>query len=64
MEIAVDRNLSPDGVFAEPGDSGSVVLKRDEPVAVGLLWSGSTSWGAMTDIQFVQDELEISMVLT
>jgi hypothetical protein len=44
-------------MFAEPGDSGSVVLKHDEPIAVGLLRGENRPWGAMTDIQFVQMEL-------
>jgi hypothetical protein len=29
------------GVFAEPGDSGSLVLDAVEPTALGLLWGGS-----------------------
>lgn len=66
IEIRVDISLSPDGVFADVGDSGSVVMKRGEPttVAVGLLWGGNDNraWGAMTDIRIVEQALEISMV--
>lgn len=64
IEIRVDTSQSPHGFFADVGDSGSVMMKRGQPTAVGLLWGGSDNraWGAMTDIGIVEQALEISMV--
>ncbi len=64
VEITADRSKSTDGVFADVGDSGSVVMKSGHPTAVGLLWGGTDNkaWGAMTDIRIVERALEISMV--
>lgn len=64
IELRVESALTPDRVFCRRGDSGSVVLQRGEPTAVGLLWGGDPSggWGMMTDIKLIEAALEISMV--
>ncbi|GAB2975035.1 hypothetical protein [Saccharothrix stipae] len=66
IELRVDRARNGgDLVFARPGDSGSVVVLGNDPTtAVGLLWGGDDtgSWAAMTDIQLLEAELEISLV--
>ncbi|MEH7180940.1 hypothetical protein [Neobacillus vireti] len=55
---------NPKGVFACKGDSGSVVLKMNEPTAVGLLWGGSNcgTRAVMSHIHNVESQLGINMV--
>jgi hypothetical protein len=73
FEIVVDTALTQEGIFCLRGDSGSVVLRREGervlPTAVGLLWGGLVANGTvdgrlgyMTPIQFIEEELEISIV--
>jgi hypothetical protein len=64
IEILVDRTATPSGVFVRSGDSGSVVLLRNESTAVGLLWGGSVNGntGLMTDISVVESKLQISVL--
>jgi hypothetical protein len=58
------------GIFAQPGDSGSLVLDATEPTALGLLW-GATRGGAlapggkmgtMSLIHNVESQLGVSVV--
>jgi hypothetical protein len=55
---------NPKGVFACKGDSGSVVLKINEPTAVGLLWGGSDcgTRAIMSHIRNVESQLGVNMV--
>lgn len=39
MQIEVDLDFSPDGVWSRPGDSGAVILNLADE-AVGLHWDG------------------------
>lgn len=58
------------GSFAQPGDSGSLVLDATEPTALGLLWGATTGgafapggkFGTMSLIRNVELQLGVSMV--
>ncbi len=58
------------GVFARPGDSGSLVLDAGRPTALGVLWGGtkggefapSGKFGTMSLIGHVEDRLGVSTV--
>ncbi|MFG2352726.1 hypothetical protein [Streptomyces sp. NPDC048521] len=59
----------PDGIFARPGDSGSLVLQDGTHTAVGLLWGGDHNRAggkraAMSDITVVESTLGISVAWT
>ncbi|MER6306290.1 hypothetical protein ACWCXK_32920 [Streptomyces sp. NPDC001739] len=59
----------PDGIFAKPGDSGSLVLQDGTHTAVGLLWGGDKNKaggkrGVMSDITIVESMLGISVAWT
>lgn len=64
IELRVDPVATPSRVFAQRGDSGALVLLRNQPTAVGLLWGAADSgaWATMTDIGRVESALEISAV--
>jgi hypothetical protein len=51
-------------VFAEAGDSGSLILDRDEPTALGLLWGATSTgrFGMMSLIANVESKLGVSVV--
>ncbi|PEZ06753.1 hypothetical protein CN326_09765 [Bacillus sp. AFS018417] len=55
---------NPSGVFACAGDSGSVILKINEPTAVGLLWGGSDcgTRAVMSHIRNVESQLKVNIV--
>lgn len=53
--------------FAEPGDSGSVVLMYDgeyENNVMGLLWGGVLNYAILSPIRAVSEELEIALITT
>ncbi|MFI2188616.1 hypothetical protein [Streptomyces sioyaensis] len=59
----------PDGIFAKPGDSGSLVLQDGTHTAVGLLWGGIKNpaggrRGFMSDITIVESRLGINVAWT
>lgn len=59
-----------DDIFCQPGDSGSLVLRADEPSAVGLLWGQSIvspfvpagRFAYMSEIGNVESQLSVSTV--
>ncbi|PED20382.1 hypothetical protein [Bacillus toyonensis] len=64
-DISVITASSTSGnVFCQKGDSGSVVLDKDKPIAVGLLFGESDNGlrGYMSKIKYVESELEVNMV--
>lgn len=53
--------------FAEPGDSGSVVLMYEgesENNVMGLLWGGVLNYAILSPIRAVSEELEIALITT
>jgi hypothetical protein len=58
------------GIFAEPGDSGSLVIDGSTPTALGLLWGASRGgpfaapgkFGTMSLIGNVEAQLGVSMI--
>jgi hypothetical protein len=48
--------------FCEKGDSGSLVLDRFAPTAVGLLWGKNGGRGVMSEITTVETRLRVSLV--
>ena len=48
------------GAMSAGGDSGSLVVHRDQPDAVGLLFAGSDSVTIFSPIEYVLDVLELS----
>lgn len=60
----IRSEINPKGVFACAGDSGSVVLKVNEPTAVGLLWGGSHCGrrAIMSHICNVESQLKVNIV--
>lgn len=66
------QGINPDGVFALPGDSGSLVLDKTQPTAVGLLWGANMpgefglpagTFGMMSEIVNVESQLGVNVSL-
>ncbi|GEM_PF-940308 len=60
----IGSSSNPDGKFCIKGDSGSIVLLKNSPTAVGLLWGGTPSGirGVMSSIRNVESQLGVNMV--
>ena len=61
--VIAGASTNPDGIFCNEGDSGSVVLDRDSPTAVGLLWGRSLGGlrGVMAHIRNVESQLGVNV---
>ncbi|MEU2060354.1 hypothetical protein [Streptomyces sp. NPDC013455] len=64
------EDINPDGIFARPGDSGSLVLDATQPTAVGLLWGANKAGefgsvegriGMMSEIVNVEAQLGVTV---
>ncbi len=61
--VVAGSSSNPAGMFLDVGDSGSVVLLKNAPTAVGLLWGRSHggSRGIMSSIRNVESQLGVKM---
>ncbi len=57
--VATFENQIVAGAMSSPGDSGSLVVDANEPLAVGLLFAGSTSTTVINPIDRVLDLLNV-----
>jgi hypothetical protein len=64
------QGINPDGVFGLPGDSGSLVLDKSQPTAVGLLWGVNEPGefglregkiGMMSEIVNIETQLSVTV---
>ncbi|MFF4833971.1 hypothetical protein [Streptomyces sp. NPDC001315] len=64
FEIFFNPGECPDGKFAQPGDSGSVILQSGTHNAVGLLWGADPNGrrAVMSDITIVEQRLNVTLV--
>jgi len=51
------------GAFSVPGDSGSLILKRDTHEAVGMIFAGDGNYALANRIQDVTHQLKIELIL-
>lgn len=64
QSVVAGSSNSNNGIFCDTGDSGSVVLDKNSPTAVGLLWGKSDGGrrGYISHIRNVESQLRVNMV--
>jgi hypothetical protein len=59
-KVATFEDQFVTGPISKGGDSGSLIVKRDEPVALGLLFAGSDQVTICNNIYHVLTELNVA----
>lgn len=59
--LIVGSSTNPNGIFCEPGDSGSLVIVDSTSTAIGLLWGrmGAGTRGLASAIRNVESQLDV-----